>query len=334
MTAVTDSVENTLEVCATQHLNDLVRLIRLAAPDRATLSAWAPGSHLLVQVVLADGNTDWRHYSLIDLEGGPGAEQFSPAYYTIAVRREDDGRGGSLFMHEKLNKGDMLTVQGPINNFPLEACSGITLLLAGGIGITPLASMAASCSANDQSVELYYAGRSRSLMAFSEELETLLGPRLHVHADDEHDGTFYDITEVLDRCRPQDRLYVCGPKPMLDSVLAATEERQWETGRVSFEVFTDPVASDGDHAFEVVLAESDDSFTVPADKTILECLIERGHDPLYDCTRGECGVCTTDVLEGEIDHRDYVLTQSEKDSGEVMQICVSRAKGDKLVLDL
>jgi len=334
MTAATDSVERTLEVCEARRLNDLVRLIRLAAPDQTTLPTWAPGSHLLVQVTLADGSTDWRHYSLIDLDGEQGDAVSGPTTYTIAVRREDDGRGGSLFMHEKLNAGDTLTIQGPINNFPLEECAGTTLLLAGGIGITPLASMAANCSATGKPVEMHYAGRSRSLMAFTDELEALLGDSLHIHADDEHDGAFYDITQVLDRCGPQDRLYVCGPKPVLDNVLAATEARQWEDHRVSFEVFTDPVVEEGDHAFEVVLAESGDTFTVPADKTILECLIERGHDPLYDCTRGECGVCTSDVLEGEIDHRDYVLTQSEKDSGEVMQICVSRAKGDKLVLDL
>lgn len=333
MTAVTFSPQGTLEVCETQRLNDLVRLVRLAAPDRHVLHSWSPGSHLMIEVVLRDGSKDWRHYSLIDLQGTRGQPHAGPTQYTIAVRKEDDGRGGSLFMHE-LNAGDTLTVQGPINNFELEPTDGTTLLLAGGIGITPLASMAAQCRANDKPVELYYAGRSRKLMAFADELDTLLAGDLHLHADDEHDGAFYDVTAVLDRCGADDRLYVCGPKPMLDSVLAATEQRQWAPGRVSFEVFTEPKVVAGDHPFEVVLAESGDSFIVPADKTILDCLIERGHDPLYDCARGECGVCTTDVLEGEIDHRDYVLTQSEKDSGEVMQICVSRAKGDKIVLDL
>lgn len=334
MIAVTVPLEGVLEVCETRRLNDLVRRVCLAAPDRAILPPWSPGSHLLVEVALPDGTIDWRHYSLIDLQGTRGQPHSGPTHYTIAVRREDEGRGGSLFMHEKLNEGDSLAVRGPINNFPLEPCSGSSLLLAGGIGITPLASMAAHCRANDQPVELYYAGRSRKLMAFADELDGLLGADLHIHADDEHGGAFFDIDRVLDRCDAADRLYVCGPKPLLDGVLATTEARQWEHGRVSFEVFTEPKVAAGDDAFEVVLAESGDSFIVPADKTILDCLIERGHDPLYDCARGECGVCTTDVLEGEIDHRDYVLTQAEKDSGEVMQICVSRAKGDKLVLDM
>lgn len=334
MTAVTVSLEGTLEVCQTQRLNDLVRLVRLASPDGAVLPSWSPGSHILVQVTLADGSKDWRHYSLIDLEGTRGQPRSGPASYTIAVRREEDGRGGSRFMHEALEEGDSLEVQGPINNFPLNSCNGSTLLLAGGIGITPLVSMVSHCRANDRVVALYYAGRSRSVMAFTDDLAELLGSDLHVHADDEHDGAFYDVSEVLDRCGPDDRLYVCGPKPMLDNVLAATEERQWEAGRVSFEVFTEPATDDQDHAFEVELAQSGESFVVPADQTLLDCLIEHGHDPIYDCTRGECGVCTTDVIEGEIDHRDYVLTQAEKDSGEVMQICVSRAKGDKIVLDM
>lgn len=288
----------------------------------------------MVQVVLRDGSKDWRHYSLIDLEGTRGQSRSDSVYYTIAVRKEEQGRGGSRFMHEGLNEGDSLAIQGPINNFPINPSSGSAILLAGGIGITPLASMASHCCANDNPVVLYYAGRSRSVMAFAEELEERLGTDLHIHADDEHDGAFYDINEALDRCGPDDRLYVCGPKPMLDGVLAAIEDRQWEAGRVSFEVFTDPVVGEGDHAFEVELAESGESFIVPADQTLLDCLIEHGHDPIYDCTRGECGICTTDVLEGEIDHRDYVLTQSEKDSGKVMQICVSRAKGKKIVLDL
>lgn len=334
MTDVTVPFEGTLQVHETRLLNDVVRLVRLADSDCAVLPAWTPGSHIMVQVVLSDGSKDWRHYSLIDLEGSRGESRSGPAYYTIAVRKEEQGRGGSQFMHEGLNEGDSLVVRGPINNFALNPCSGSAILLAGGIGITPLASMAAHCRANENSVALYYAGRSRGVMAFTDELEELLGSDLRIYADDEHDGAFYDINEVLERCGPDDRLYVCGPKPMLDAVLAATEEREWDAGRVSFEVFTDPVVGDQDHAFEVELVQSGESFTVPADQTLLDCLIEHGHDPLFDCARGECGVCTTDVIEGDIDHRDYVLTQAEKDSGNVMQICVSRAKGDKIVLDM
>jgi len=121
---------------------------------------------------------------------------------------------------------------------------------------------------------------------------------------------------------------------MLDAVLARTQARGWEHDRVHFELFTEPVAEEGDQAFEVELAQSGQRFTVPADQSILDCLIDHGCDPMFDCKRGECGVCTTPVLEGEIDHRDYVLTAREKAEGNVMQICISRAKGPRLVLDI
>jgi vanillate O-demethylase ferredoxin subunit len=170
-------------------------------------------------------------------------------------------------------------------------------------------------------------------MAFLPELEALLGDDLQVHADAEHGGPL-DIGALLDGCAADDRVYVCGPKAMLDAVLAQAQARGWGHDRIHFELFTTPVAAAGDHAFEVELAQSGQRFIVPADRTILDCLIEHGCDPMFDCKRGECGVCVTPVLEGEIDHRDYVLTASEKADGKQMQVCISRAKGSRLVLDI
>jgi vanillate O-demethylase ferredoxin subunit len=180
---------------------------------------------------------------------------------------------------------------------------------------------------------MHYAGRSRELMAFLPELQALLGDDLRIHADVDA-GAPLDIDAVLDDCPAGDRVYVCGPKVMLDAVLARTQARGWEHDRVHFELFTTPVVEEGDQAFEVELAQSGQRFTVPADQSILDCLIEHGCDPMFDCKRGECGVCTTAVLEGEIDHRDYVLSAREKAEGNVMQICISRAKGPRLVLDI
>jgi len=194
--------------------------------------------------------------------------------------------------------------------------------------------MAAQRKAEGRPVRLHYAGRSRELMAFLPELHTLLGDDdLHVHADAQA-GAPLDIATLLAGCAADDRLYVCGPKPLLDNVLAKTQARGWTHERVHFELFTTPVAAAGDHAFELMLAQSGQTFMVPAGQTVLDCLIAHGCDPLYDCKRGECGVCTTGVIDGEIDHRDYVLSDAEKASGKVMQICVSRARGPRLVLDL
>jgi len=315
-----------------RRLNPLIRMFRLRADDGSALPGFTAGAHIRVKVVLPDGKEDWRHYSLVSPEAKQGVTD-APTEYVIAVRIEDEGRGGSRFMHQRLKEGDALTIEAPKNDFPLHEGAARAVLIAGGIGITPLISMAARRKAEGAAVRMHYAGRSRDLMAFLPELQTLLADDLVVHADVEA-GAPLDIEALLDACEAQDQLYVCGPKVMLDAVLAATQKRGWTHDRVHFELFTTPAVEEGDHPFEVVLAQSGKSFTVPADQTILDCLIEHGCDPMYDCKRGECGVCATPVMEGEIDHRDYVLMASEKAAGNVIQICISRAKGARLVLDI
>jgi len=321
-----------LQVAQAQPLNPLIRRLRLVAPDGAPLPGFSAGAHVRVQVTLADGTQDWRHYSLVNFATDPAATE-APREYVIAVRREDAGRGGSRFMHERVGAGDTLTVEPPKNEFALREADGCAVLIAGGIGITPITAMAARRRAQGRPVRLHYAARSRALMAFVPELQQLLGDDLRLHLDDEA-GRPLDVDAVLDGCRPEDRLYVCGPTVLLDSVLAKTQARGWTHDRVHFELFTTPVAEAGDRPVEVVLAQSGRTLTVPANQTILDCLVEHGCDPMFDCKRGECGVCSTPVLEGEIDHRDYFLSDAEKKSHKVMQICVSRARSDRIVLDL
>ncbi len=319
-----------LRISQARLLNPLIRELRLVAEGDAPLPGYGAGAHLKVQVTLADGHTDWRHYSLVNL--APAATD-APAEYVIGVRLEAEGRGGSRFMHEGVQAGDTLVVEGPKNDFPLLPAAGTTVLVAGGIGITPIASMAAQCKAEGRAVRLHYAGRSRALMAYLGELQVLLGDDLRVHADDEA-GAPLDVDALLDGCGAQDTLHVCGPKVMLDQVLAKTQARAWPRERVRFELFTEAAAATGDQPFEVVLAQSGKTFTVPAGQTLLDCLVEHGCDPLFDCKRGECGVCSTPVIEGEIDHRDYFLSDSEKKTHKLMQICISRAKSPRIVLDL
>lgn len=332
MTTITTPAPLLLRVAQTRELNPLIRLIRLRAADGAELPGYSAGAHVGVQVELPDGKTDWRPYSLVNLSTQADACD-TPTEYVIAVRREDEGRGGSRFMHERVQTGQPLAIEPPKNEFALREQPGCAVLVAGGIGITPLVSMAARRVAQGAPVRMHYAGRSRELMAFLPELEQLLGGSLHVHADAEA-GSALDVDALLDGCAEQDQLYVCGPKPLLDAVLAKTRARGWTRERVHFEVFTAPVVAAGDHAFEVVLAQSGRSLTVPAGTSILDCLIAAGCDPMFDCKRGECGVCAAPVLEGEIDHRDYVLSEREKREGNVIQTCISRCKGQRLVLDL
>lgn len=321
-----------LRVAEARALNPLIRLIRLRTDDGAVLPGYTAGAHLRVRVALPDGGADWRHYSLINLSTHADACS-APTDYVIAVRREDEGRGGSRFMHRQVQAGQLLTIEAPKNEFPLREGPGVAVLVAGGIGVTPLVSMAAQRVAEGAPVRLHYAGRSRELMAFLPELQQLLGDQLRLHVDAEA-GAPLAVEALLDACSADDQLYVCGPKPMLDTLLARTQARGWTRERVHFEVFTVPTVDAGDHAFEVVLAQSGRSLTVPADHSILDCLIAAGCDPMFDCKRGECGVCATPVLEGEIEHRDYVLSEREKREGTVMQICISRCKGQRLVLDL
>lgn len=321
-----------VEVVSSEVLNPLIRRITLRAADGMLLPGFDAGAHLRVHVGLTEGRDEWREYSLINAahEMDTGALQ---SEYTIAVRREDEGRGGSRWMHG-LQPGQIIEIQRPKNDFPLGTHVGCAVLVAGGIGITPLVSMAAARRAADLPVRLLYAGRSRNLMAFLPQLNELLGEALQIHADDEQQGATLDIAHFLSSCSDADQLYVCGPRAMLDAVLGATDARGWSRDRVHFELFSAPEASVGDQPIDLVLAQSNQQFTVPTDQSILDCLIEHGCDPIFDCKRGECGVCSTSVIEGVPDHRDHFLSDAEKASGKVMQICVSRAKSRRLVLDL
>ena len=319
---------DTLRVTVTnvRALHPEIREFTLAPAAGQTLPPFEAGAHVRVRV----SDQDWREYSLIDVVDGASA---APATYRIAVRLDPAGRGGSAFMHEQVQAGGTLEIQPPRNDFALHAHEGVAVLIAGGIGITPLVSMAARLRAQLRPVRLHYAVRSRDLAAFGVELESLLGDNLKLHVDVEA-GAPLSAADILAQCGGQDHLYVCGPRAMLDSVLTASAERGWPRERIHFELFSAPLATSGDHAFELVLAQSGRTLIVPADKSVLDVLIDNGCDPMFDCQRGECGVCAVPVLEGEIDHRDYVLSARERAEGNVMQACVSRAKGARLVLDL
>ncbi len=318
-----------LRLVSARMLTPEIRELRLESASGEALPGFEPGAHICVKVTLPDGSSAWREYSLIHLEATD-----SPSSYMIAVRREETGRGGSRFVHEALQTGQIIEVRAPRNQFPLDESSSRAVLLAGGIGVTPLASMAASCLQRQRPVLMHYAGRSRTGMALMSELETLLDTNLHVHADDEQ-GRPFDVAALFkNELREGDHLYFCGPLPLIDAVIAQADQHNWPRSHLHFELFNAPPAEEGDQAFEVEIASTGQVLQVPGDKSILDVLNDAGLDPLYDCNRGECGVCATGVLSGEIDHRDYILTEREKQAGNIMHPCVSRCKGPRLVLDL
>lgn len=305
----------------------LVRALTLARPHGEPLPSWQAGAHIRVRL---PGGDD-RSYSLINCSADPSA-MIHPTAYRIGVRLEQPSQGGSRYMHA-LKSGDQVEVLAPSNNFPLVPGPEPVVLLAGGIGITPIASMAAALSAESRPFRLYYAGRSRGELSFLGEIEKLCGERLALHTDSTA-GRVFDIEAVFASLKAEERVYCCGPRAMIDAAIAAAKARGWSEGRMRFELFTAVEPQAGDQSFEVVLKSSGESFVIPPSKTILDVLIAAGKEPLHDCKRGDCGICQVQVLEGVPDHRDYILTDAERAAGTKMQICVSRSKTPRLVIDL
>jgi vanillate O-demethylase ferredoxin subunit len=305
----------------------LIRTIVLARPHGEPLPSWQPGAHVDIQ--LPGGGE--RSYSLISLTSNPDAGT-RPTSYRLGVRLEDPSTGGSRFMHT-LKQGDAVHITPPSNNFPLEPDRHPVVLVAGGIGVTPIVSMAGALVAEQRPFRFYYAGRKRQDLAFLTEIGALCADRLTVHADDEAGG-FFDIKGVMGSLGGGERVYCCGPLPMIEAAIATAKELGWEQGRLRFELFAAAAPRADDASFAVVLKSTGESFQIPPDKSILDVLIEAGKDPLHDCKRGDCGICQVGVVEGTPDHRDYILSDAEKAEGKLMQICVSRSKTPKLVIDL
>lgn len=312
-----------------------IRAFRLVDAEGGLLPGFAPGAHVQVRIPPGPGRGDterWRSYSLMNLDPASNPDGGPVREYRIAVRREADGHGGSRYMHDELRVGDALTLRPPTNHFPLEAPPEV-LLIAGGIGVTPIASMAAALVAQHRPFRLHYAGRSRMLLAFVDELRALAGERLHLHADDEPD-TRLSVDALLAAATPGQPIYVCGPAGMIDAVLTTAERLGWPRAALHYELFSEAAPLVGDQPFEVELKSSGRVLQVPADRSVLDVLIDAGADTLYDCRSGFCGLCSTAVVSGEIDHRDTYLSQAEQAGGKVMQVCVSRCKSGRLVLDL
>lgn len=309
-------------VLAVKKLTERISEFRIAGPDGAALPDYAAGAHLRFD--LPDGDT--RAYSLITFDPVPAG----PADYRIAVQREPDGKGGSVHMHG-LTAGSQVTFTAPKNDFPLTA-GAPAVLLAGGIGITPMISMATTLRANGQAFDFHYSGRSAPLMAYAADLRTTFGDALHLHCDDDPSCAL-DLDAVIGGLGKDAHLYVCGPKGLIEAAKSKADAAGIPTGRIHFELFDAPQDQEGDSAFEVEI-NSGEVFTVAAGQTIIEVLEEGGVDVMYDCQRGDCGICQCDVISGTPDHRDVVLSEDERAAGKVMQICVSRSKSPRLVLDI
>ena len=299
---------------------DGVVSLTLRSPDGAALPSWQPGAH--VDLLLPNGLE--RQYSLCGDLSDTGS-------WRIGVLREPDGRGGSEFIHSRLKTGSDVEVRGPRNHFELLPAERY-LFIAGGIGITPILPMLDAATTAGAQWSLLYGGRSRASMAFTDELAARFGDRVSIRPQDRYG--LLDLAAYLGAPQPRTRVYCCGPAGLLDAVLDYCEAHGWPEPHIErFE--PKPAADSGaDQPFEVVLSRSGRTLQVPADASILDVVREAGISVLYSCTEGTCGTCETDVLDGAPDHRDSVLSSAEQAAGDTMMICVSRAKGDRLVLDL
>ncbi|MBC3192940.1 oxidoreductase [Pseudonocardia sp. C8] len=315
------SETRTLRVERLTRLSDDVVEVRLADPAGGELPGWEPGAHLTLDLPV--GLT--RQYSLC----GPPTDRTG---WTVAVHRAPDSRGGSAYVHDGVRIGALLPVGGPHQDFPLEA-GAENLLVAGGIGITPILAMARALAAAGADWSLLYCGRTRSALAYLDELAALDpdGSRVRVHLDDEAGGPA-DLAAVL-AGRPWATVHCCGPTSMIDAVL----ELAPDPGRVHVERFRAPEvapSATADTGFDVHCAASDVRVRVEPGCSVLAALGGAGISVPSSCEEGICGTCEVKVLAGEPEHRDLVLTDDERAAGGSMFVCVSRCRGPELVLDL
>lgn len=297
----------------------------LVGADGAPLPAFSAGSH--VDVSLPGGLS--RQYSLCN-------DPTETHRYLIAVLRDPASRGGSATMHDAVQQGDALTISTPKNHFALAHEAGSHLLLAGGIGITPLLCMAERLSNVGAAFQMHYCTRSRARTAFAQRIAaSAFAPRVQFHHDDGPAGQRLDVAALL-ADRPAGRhLYVCGPQGFMDTVLGSARAQGWPEAQLHYEFFSADVAPlAGDAAFEVQLASSGRIVVVPADRSIVHALAAAGVTVATSCEQGVCGTCLTRVIAGVPEHRDLYLTPEEQAAGDQFLPCCSRSRSARLVLDL
>ncbi len=296
------------------HLYEFRRL------DGQPLPSTDPGAHIDIQLP----NRITRQYSLVNAAPRPMS-------YVVGIKRDPQSRGGSSFIHEQLRVGTVLKISAPRNNFPLDENAPTTILVAGGIGITPIYCMSQRLEALGRKWHMYYSCRSRIDAAFLDELSSY--DCVTFNFDEENNGKFLDLKKILGDAPRDSHAYCCGPLPMLRAFEEAAAEN-FPAPQVHVEYFTAAVEAATEGGYVLELARSKRELMVPPGKTILDVLRDHGIDSTYSCEEGVCGACETTVLSGQPDHRDSILTESERQASKTMMICCSGSKSARLVLDL
>jgi phthalate 4,5-dioxygenase reductase subunit len=309
-----------LRIARTEKIASDIHLFELRHPQGADLPPFTAGAHVTVR----SPNGSLRKYSLCNDPAERGR-------YVIAVRRDPAGRGGSVDLVDNTRVGDTVELSAPHNAFDLAEKAPSFILIAGGIGITPLIAMARQLNGEGRRYQLYYLTRSAGHTAFLEELagEEFAG-KVIVHHDGGEPVNSYDLWPILEKPSGA-HVYCCGPRPLLEAVRDMTGH--WSPAAIHFESFIDAgaAARPEDKTFTVLLAKSGDRIEVPPGVSILEAMRARGHEAPSSCESGTCGTCRTRLVSGEADHRDLVLMDDEK-AGQIM-ICVSRAVSAEIAID-
>jgi cytochrome P450/ferredoxin-NADP reductase len=310
-----------VRVCEIHPEVDGIVRLTVEDPQGRTLPRWTPGAH--VEVVIGGFN---RNYSLCGAQEDQHRLQFT-------VLHDPQGRGGSSFIHAHVEPGMLIGIRGPKNHFRLDESAASYLLIAGGIGITPIIAMADRLKSLGRNYEIHYAARSPAKMAFLGRLQRDHGDRLHLYSS--QDGQRLDLQTCLRQVGPAGQVYACGPERLLNNLTDLTHD--WPDNVVHIERFSGSGTQlDPEHeiGFDVELQDSGLTVHVPPEKTALQALRDAGVDVQSDCEEGLCGTCEVGLVEGDIDHRDKVLTQSERQENRRMMVCCSRARSGKIVLAL
>lgn len=304
---------------------DSVVSVEFETLDGSTLPQAAPGAH--VDVILKDDLR--RSYSLTQ-------EISDSSRCIVAIHRDPHSKGGSAYIHETLRVGDKLRISRPKNNFPLDETASLSVLIAGGIGITPILAMIRRLTHEHRNWKLVFATRSRQAAAFRSEVDACVAASngtgtVSYHFDDEQNGALIDIKGIM-TANPSAHFYCCGPEPMLAAYEAAARDMPRDQIHVEYFSASEEVARDG--GFDLVLDRSGKTLHVDSGKTILDVLIENNVSVPFSCSEGVCGTCETRVIEGRPDHRDMILTDEERANGDTIMVCCSGSKSARLVLDL
>lgn len=315
----------TVRVARKAHEATDICSLELVAADGSVLPAFTAGSH--IDVHLPGGLT--RPYSLCN-------SPLEAHRYVLGVLREPSSRGGSLAVHDTLREGDVLQISAPKNHFPMAPDAKRSLLLAGGIGITPILSMAEHLSACKADFRMHYSTRSVERTAFREHIAASeFAGQVQHHFDDGDAAQRLDLAAVLAAPQEGTHLYVCGPKGFMDTVLTTARAQGWPDAQLHSEFFSAEVVHlETDAAFEVKIASSGKVVLVPKDQTVVQALSAAGVDILTSCEQGVCGTCLTRVLGGTPDHKDSYLLPEERAANDQFMPCCSRSKSPVLVLDL